>query len=205
MLIRKAVKLANEAPNSWVRVGRIRRIPGGLELFFSIHDGKRGRKFDGWNVRCQGVREFKITDIDGGGLALYPSSHPAARQYVAPRAELRWSRTCDEAKVLAALYVSHVELVDDWIDFNDYLLVGTPWNGSSHLPHFAPVSGTNFVCRGPEFLLRAYAKSLKAIGEQVKVTLRDRPKSKSIRPKVLHFGTSYVVADTFEAQREIES
>jgi hypothetical protein len=96
-----------------------------------------------------------------------------------------------------------VETVDDWIPFDDYLFVNTPWNGTSFCPDFAPVSGSNFICRGPDFLLRAYGKALEAIGEPVRLTLCGAPRSKSIRPKVLHFGTSYVVADEFVAQREL--
>jgi hypothetical protein len=90
---------------------------------------------------------------------------------------------------------------DDWIPFDRYLLMNTPWNGSDYLPHFAPVSGTKFVCRGPDFLIRIYAKALEAIGEQVQVTVRSNLKRKAIRPNVLHFGTSHVVAETFTAQQ----
>jgi hypothetical protein len=94
-----------------------------------------------------------------------------------------------------------VEAVDDWIPFDRYLPIKIPWNGTSILPYFAPVSGSKFVCRGPDFLVRAYAKALEAIGERIQLTLRGGPKPKSIRPKVLHFGSSFVVANAFTAQR----
>ncbi len=201
MQIQNAVKLINSIPDRWVRVDQLRRIPGGLEICFSIHKGKRGKKLDGWLVTCRGVHEATITDIDGGGLASYPSSHPAAQQYVARRAELRWPRTCDEEKVLGALYRAHMELVDDWIPFDRYLLVNAPWKGTSLLPDSAPASGSRFVCRGPDFLLRAYAKAIESIGERAQFNLRTSPKVKSISPKVLHFGESHVVADAISAQR----
>jgi hypothetical protein len=41
------------------------------------------------------------------------------------------------------------------------------------------------------------------MGERVQLTLRASTKSKSIRPKVLHFGESYVVANAFAANRLI--
>ena len=96
-------------------MAQFRRISGGFEVSFSIHQGKRGKKIEQWAIRCRGVHEAKISEMDGGGLGLYPSDHPAARQYVTRRAELRWPRTCDETKVLAALFRAHVETVDDWI------------------------------------------------------------------------------------------
>jgi hypothetical protein len=201
MLIQNAIKLVCSIPHSWVRVEQVRRVSGGLEVCFGIHEGKRGKKADAWIVTCRGVREIKITDLDGGGLAIYSSTHPAAQQYVARRAELLWPCACDEAQVTAALYRTHVETVDDWIPFDRYLLVNTPWNGAAFMPCFALASGSNFVCRGPDFLVRAYAKTLEAIGEQVQVILRGSRRSKSIQPKVLHFGASYVVANTFAAQR----
>jgi len=186
--------------DAWVRVEQLRRIPGGIEVVFGIHKGRRGKEVDVWSVTCRGVHETKITQLDGGGLNVYSGSHPAAHQYVARQAELRWPRTCDEAKVLAALSRAHVETVDDWIPFDSYLQINTPYNGSPWLPYFAPVSGSNFICRGPDFLVRAYAKALAAIGERVQVTLRGSRKSKPTPPKVLHFGTSFVVADAFVAR-----
>jgi hypothetical protein len=202
MQIQNAVKIVNSIPDSWVRVEHVRRISGGLEVCFTIHEGQRGKRTGGWKVTCRGVREAKITDIDGGGLRVYSATHPVARQYVARRAELRWPRTGDEAKVLLALYRAHTKASDDWIEFDRYLQIETPWTGTSFQPHFAPVSGSNFVCRGPDFLIHGYAKALEAIGERVQLTLRRGPKLKQKQPKVLHFGQSYVVADVFTAERE---
>lgn len=201
MLIQSAVKLIQSIPDGWVRVEQVRRMSGGLEVCFSVHQGQRGRWVNRWSVMCRRVHEAKITDMDGGGLSVYASTHPAARQYIARRAELRWPRTCDEAKVLLALYRAHTEAADDWIPFDRYLSIETPWTGTSFQPHFAPISGNNFVCRGPDFLVRTYAKALETIGERVHLTLRRVQKLKPTQPKVLHFGSSYVVADTFTAER----
>jgi hypothetical protein len=201
MLIQKVVKLINSISDGWTRVEHLRRIPGGLEVCFSIHKGKWGKRVDGWNVICRGVYEANISDLNGGGLAVYTHTHPAALQYIAPRAELFWARTCDETQVLAALYRAHLEAVDDWIPFDRYLTINMPWSGPSLSPHLIPVSGSSFVCKGPDFLVGAYAKALEAIGVRVRMTRRGRSRAKSIMPKVLHFGASHIVADTFVAQR----
>lgn len=201
MDIRRAVKSIHSISNAWVRLEHVRRVTDGLDLCFSIHKSRRGTAVDHWIIVCRGVHEPNITDFDGGGLAVYPASHPAARQYGAPRAELRWPRSSDDLKVVVALQRAHVKAVGDWIPFDRYLLINTPWNGTSVLPSFAPIAGRNFICRGPDFLLRAYAKALEAAGERVQFTLRGSPTSKPIRPQVLHFGASYIVANTLTAER----
>lgn len=201
MLIQTAIKSMHSISDGWVRVDKLRRKGGSLELCFSVHKGKRGEKVESWIVNCIGVHEANITDFDGGGLAVYPSSHPAARQYFAPRAEIRWHTTCNEASVLAALYLAHLETVDYWIPFDRYLPINAGWHGTSALPCFAPVSGSKVVCRGPDFLIRAYAKALESVGERAKLTIRNSPRLNSIRQKVLHFGESYVVANSFDAKR----
>jgi len=201
MLIQNAVKIVQSVPDSWARVVQVRRMPGSLEICFSVHKGKRGKRVDQWNITCRGVHEAMITDWDLGGLSLYPSTHPAARQYVARWAEMRWPRPCDEAQAFLALRRAHTKAADDWIPFDRYLRIETPWTATSFQPFFAPISGSDFVCRGPDFLIRAYAKALEAIGERVKIISRRAPKSEPKRPKVLHFGESYVVANTFAAER----
>jgi hypothetical protein len=113
MLIKEAIKLICSIPDSWVRVEQVRRVSGGLDLSLSIHKGRRGKKTDHWIVSCRGIREAQITDFDGGGLEVYSQSHPAARQYVARKAELRWPHGSDENQVLAALQRAHVEAVQD--------------------------------------------------------------------------------------------
>jgi hypothetical protein len=201
MLIQSAVKLIQSIPDGWVRVEQVRRMSGGLEVCFSVHKGQRGRRVDRWSVVCRRVHEAKITEMDGGGLSVYAGTHPAARQYVARRAELRWPRSCNEAQAYLALHLAHMRAVDDWIPLDSYLPIERYWNGTSFQPFFTPVSGNNFVCRGPEFLLRIYAKALEAIGESVQLTVRRVPKLKPTQPKVLHFGGSYIVADSFTAER----
>jgi hypothetical protein len=203
MIIQKMVKAVQSTPDTWVRVLQVRRTPSSMEIYFAVHKGRRGKRIDEWRVTCQGVHEAEITDFDGGGLRFYSAGHPAARQYIERGAELRWSRTCDEARTFLALHRAHMRAAYGWIPFERYLQIETPWTGTSFQPHFAPVSGSHYVCRGPEFLLRTYAKALKSIGEEAKLILHRPAKSERVRPRVLHFGASYVVANIFTAQRAV--
>ena len=121
MLTEVVIKRIHSGANSWVRVEQVGKIRGGLELSLGVHDGRRGKKLACWCVSCSGLYETQITDFDGGGLRLYTSDHPAAKQYVARRVELRWDRNCNQAAVLATLYQAHIDVVDDWIPFERYL------------------------------------------------------------------------------------
>ena len=208
MLVPNALKMIDAVPDRWVRVSEVRKVAGGVELIFTIHKGRRGKRIAEWSVNCRGVHETQITDFDGGGLRLYSTTHPAARQYAVRWAVLRWPMTCDKAQVVFALHRAHARAVAGWIPFDRYLEIDAPWTqskasgtGTPFQPFFAPTSGRNFVCRGPDFLVRAYANALRELGERVQLTFRRAPKAKPIHPKVLHFGGSYVVANTFSAEQ----
>lgn len=188
MRIEKAIELIVGSADSWVRLEEVRKVSRGLVLSFGIHKGRRGKRVDAWRITCSEVHEANITALDGGGLALYSSTHPAARECVAPRAEVRWSGTSDEAVLIGTLYKAHTEAVDDWIPFDWYSGIQA-------------VSKDKFVCRGPDFLMRAYAKALGSIGKQPQVILRR--KRTTVRPRVLHFGDSYIVANTFIAELQV--
>jgi hypothetical protein len=186
MHIKHAIALIDHLEDRWVRLEEVRRIPQGLILSFGIHKGQRGKLVDAWNIRCARVHDAKITAWDGGGLALYSSRHPAARQFSGRQAEVRWSGTSGESALIGAFYEEHTRAADDWIPFDSYSSIQNPSKG-------------NFSCKGPEFLMRAYAKALRAIGKEPRIILKK--KSNAVSPKVLHFGDSYVIADSFTAER----
>src|SRR6266704_1055939 len=196
MLVENAIKRILSVPHSWVGVEQVSNIQGGLELCFGIHRGRRGKRLATWSLRCLRVHAAEITDFDGGGLALYASDHPAAKQYAARWGELRWPRHSNQNTVLATLYRAHVGLVDDWIPFERNVLPNMPYKRE-----FQPRSGKEFACRGPNFLIRAYAKALRMSGESVRVFPLKVGRRRSGRPRVLQFGTSYVVAEAFTAER----
>jgi hypothetical protein len=61
-----------------------------------------------------------------------------------------------------------------------------------------------FVCRGPDFLLRVYAKALAAVASGVRLRVYGKTMKGRTKPQVLHFGGSYIVADKFSAERNIQ-
>jgi hypothetical protein len=177
-------------PKGWVRLEQVRKERGRLELRFGIHEENRGkRKIGSWRIVCSGVREAHIADFDGGGLALYPTVHPAARQYTARQAELRWAASNNKPTALGALYKAHTEAVNDWIPFDRCVSMKS-------------ISDKKCVCRGPDFLVLAYAKALRTLGEKPYLTLRGSRKSKQSSLRVLHFGDSFVVAAVFQLSSE---
>jgi hypothetical protein len=190
MRIEEAIKSIESLPDAWMRHEEVRRVSKGLDLLFGVYGGQRGRQLEAFRISCIGVHEAKITAMDGGGIAIYPSTHPAARGAVARQSEIRWSGADDDAVLMGALYRAHTDAVDDWIPFDRYSTI-------------KKISDDRFSLRGPDFLMRAYAKALRATGEKPRVIL-GRGNRKTARPKVLHFGDSYVVADAFVAERYTE-
>jgi len=190
MRIQKLIDRVNSGPRCWVRVQALKNIPGGLEIFLSCHKGRHGRRLESWRIECHGVLEFAIADLDGGGLAIYSGTHPAARQYAAPHALLRCTNGVEnQLEALGALYRAHTDAVDDWVPFDRYLKIDDLF----HKP---------FDCRGPDFLLRTYAQSLRHLGCQVQYRPVKRIGTKA-RPKLLHFGESMVVANRFTFTEQV--
>jgi hypothetical protein len=197
MRIEKAIKSIHAVPKRWVRVAQVRYMPNRLELFLTIHEERPGRpKVDAWTIFCVGVRETHVTDFDGGGLALHKSTHPAGRQYTARRAVLRWDSRGDTVTMLGALYRAHVDIADDWIAFDRYAF--GPWTRPA-------LTKNKLVLRGPDFLMRAYAKALHANGESPRLRIQPRRKRKPGALRTLHFGGSFVVAAQFTAEHSSQA
>lgn len=197
MLLENAIKRILAVPDGWVRVEQVRNIPGGLELCLGIHRGKRGKTVAAWAVKCLRVHEVKITEFDGGGIALHGPDHPAAKQYATRWTELRWPRESNLAAVFTTLYGAHIEATDDWVPFERYVFPNMPYTRG-----FESRSAKEYACRGPDFLIRAYAQALRTKGETVRVIRLNTGGKRRGRPKVLHFGTSYVVAEGFAAEHQ---
>jgi hypothetical protein len=106
----------------WVRLEEIQRTSKGFTLLFGVYKGQRGRHVGAWRIECSRVHEARITDWDGGGITVYGSKHPAALQFAARQAEVRWTGRTDEDEpsTMAAVYRAHMGTVDDWIDFDIY-------------------------------------------------------------------------------------
>jgi len=179
------IRAIQSRPNAWLHVETIQKVRTGVVLSLALREGKGGRWIGGWDVSCRGVREISVSDLDGGGIRLYRSSHPAARQYATRTASLLCRTDGKGSAILGALAAAHVATADDWIPVDRYL----PMEAARK---------ANFVVRAPDFLVRAYARALGKLGVIARVRTVGRQR-RSPAPSVLHLGNSFVVADRFEA------
>ena len=188
MSTRLAAFIAQLPNASWVRVESVSRKPGVLEISFIVARKRRGRVVDRQRVRCRGVRESLIPDRDGGGIRLYPADHPVARQYWSSPAMLRWRPLSHRGAALSALRAAHAGVVGDWFPFARY---------TGRVAQNATV----VLWKGPGFLMRSYARALQSIGLKAQL-VPSRGHRVRGRPRCLHFGDSFVVADRFEVGSE---
>jgi hypothetical protein len=122
-----------------------------------------------------------VSDLDGGGIRLYASSHPVAKQYSAPIATLQWKPNGRGAEALGTLLTAHTRLLDDWVPFERYT---SPRR----------IEASLVIWRGPDFVMRAYARALRGMGLHTKIVLK-QARRRASRLKCLHFGSSYVVGN----------
>jgi hypothetical protein len=181
--IGRAISSMLAPPGGWVRVDAVGRELGGIVISFGVYAGKRGRRLLSQDIRCRGVLETHICDLDGGGIGLYSSGHPAARQYADQPALLRCVLGDRAAAGLGAMLSAHLRLADDWIPFDRYVRE----------------TKDPLVVRGPAFVVRGYATAPRRLGLAPKVSAAGRARRHVLRCRVLHFGNSFVVARGFEA------
>jgi len=183
-------------PQSWVQLrGATWSSNRQVMLDFVVRAHRRGSVVGRWSVRAVGVKEFQLSDVDGGGLSLTGGQHPVLRQYVDPTATLHLKASVTEVPaVLAALWAEHVALVADWIAPERYL--GTPEQLKTRL-----LRHRGIVCRGPAFLVRRYARVLVQHGVASSVSASRSRVSRSAPLRLLHFGHSFVVATSFTSGR----
>ena len=175
--------------DSWVELSCVRPLGRAIELEFGVKAGRGGRLAGKWRVNCSTVREWRVSDASGGGIRLYPPTHPAARQYARVWTQLSFAPGGRLLELLGAVVEAHVDAVDDWIPSDRYV-------------SFARPRKRTVVWRGPDFLMRAYAQAIRRLGVAVHLV---RPPRAGFGPspcKVLHFGNSFVVAAEFTATRE---
>jgi len=187
MSLTGVVSTTNSTPDGWLEVDRVVQAAGGLDVALVLRKGKKGRTLATWDVCCRGVREFEFSDLTGGGIRLYSSDHPAAKQYTATATRLSCRTSQAGAQAWLALVAAHREAVDDWVPLDRYLPATPPTNGT-------------IAVRAPLFLARAYARALRSMGLNVRLVHSKHPPKRGTSPKVLHLGNSFVVADAFEVR-----
>jgi hypothetical protein len=184
--LKKLLDVMERVPDGWVRLGLA--LPDGkaLVLLFNVSRGKAGPIIQRCRVRCEGVHEYHLEALDGGGVRFYGSEHPLARQYSAPRARLRCGPVARGADVFAAVVGAHSRIFGDWVSPDRYL------GNLADLPKRVTAEG--LTVSGPDFVVRGYSRALRALG--VTVGVRSFPRRRQpARIKVLHFSQSFVVAE----------
>ena len=182
----------------WVRLLRATPCGRELTLHFAALPSRRHRRGAEHVVICRGVLEWRVTDLDAGGVRLYGWNHPAALQYVSPACRLALSAPAPQVTgLLGALAEAHARLVDDWIPVDRYL-------GSFDQLARRLRRGGRVVVKVPRFLGRVYEKAAQARGGAGLVSEAVGRLSGS-RPRVLHFSNSYVVAAQFQVEHTKEA
>src|SRR2546426_749441 len=75
-----------------------------------------------WLVSCQHVRQFSLTDFDGGGLNLWKRNHPLLSLFSSPKASLKVKIGDRSGAECAGLMLeAHRQAVDDWIAFDRFV------------------------------------------------------------------------------------
>ncbi len=185
--------------DGWVRVDQASVDRQNLRLVFALARSKSGPVVSRYLVLVEGAREVSLSDFNGGGLRLYPSSHPAAKQYVDVKERLKVRGVGDSPhSIIGALLDAHMRAVDDWIPFDRYL-------GPTDLLLKRLASTRSCQFSVPRFLCRVYASVLKDKDVPVRILSGPGTRTSSTRPRVLHFGESYVVADGFSSQKVKEA
>lgn len=187
--------------HNWFRVVTTRWGAGDLVLEAILRDGSGSET--GWEVRCQGVLEYTISDVEGGGLNhLADPEHPALRRFLDPQASLFFRGIAvDTPATIGDLWLGHRNLCDDWISFDRIV------RRDVQLDELLS-AGYGQLAEGPRFLLDVYADVLRRHGVRSSLT-EDRPfRSWTGKHFVevnhaegLHFGDSVIIAESLSALR----
>ena len=92
----------------WVAVRSVAADRRNLHLRLELFPPSRVRHPDVWLVSCLRVREFSLSDFDGGGLNWWRHDHPLLAQYTSPKASLHVRVSpADQELALGVLFRPH--------------------------------------------------------------------------------------------------
>jgi hypothetical protein len=184
--------LLDAKDRGWVRMVTTTWHRSTMVLDLAVDSRRNGSTREAWRVRCKEVREYKFTDANGGGLAVYDETHPVVRQHVEDVVALRVrGKARQVGRAVGDLLRVHGEMVDDWIAFDRYL-----GNTLSLFEKLA--TGQDVLAEGPKFLLEAYAEALRAVGLKARLVHQKKARPGAV---ALHLGDSFIVARSILAER----
>lgn len=184
----------------WVSVRSVSAERRDLHLRLELWSQPSERPTELWTISCFGVREFSLSDFDGGGLNWWDRDHPLLLQFTSPKASLRVALSGSTIEMITGILASaHRAIVDDWIPFERFA------RASLFRSEVNPAT-----IAGPEFLLAGYAARL--ADAQVAATLKRHKRKlywygrgwseRRYDVSLLHFGESFVAAERFAAHAE---
>ena len=185
----------------WLRVTSISHERRDLLLRFELFPAPTDETPPAWLVSCRQVREFSFTDLDGGGLNLWTRNHPLLSQFSSRKASLKIPiGRGTRAECMGTLLQSHRQAVDDWIEFERFVPARISLRTGAR-----PIA-----IAGPEFLLAGYQRGLEQAGFRPVLKNHRRAlywsgfgwSERRHAVSLLHFGNSFVVAESFSAEPE---
>ncbi len=194
------VKMARS--EHWLTVTSVSYERRDLTLRFELFPVPSDGTPPAWIVTCRSVRQVSLTEFNGGGLNFWKTNHPLLSQSSSPKASLKVTiggRTRAECRGL--MLEAHEQSVNGWIDFERFV-PGAASVGAA--------GGDSFVISGPAFLLEIYRRRLKGAGfaatrkkhRRALYWSGSRWSERRLTVSLLHFGSSFVVAESFAAMPE---
>lgn len=186
----------------WLQVASVVAERRSLTIRFAVWPPPDdGKTIPTWVVSCNQVRDFSLTDFNGGGLNFWDDDHPLLQQFRSPKASLSIAvGKRPQAECAGVLLRAHHRLVGDWIEFERFMRRRPVWERAER----------PFALTGPEFLLRGYYQELVGSGFRARLKKHKRALywsgvgwgEQKYRVAGLHFGNSYIVAESFSATPE---
>jgi hypothetical protein len=187
----------------WIRVTDATWTETDVDLRLSVRRDSDEEPSAYLRVHCGQVRDFLMSDVNGGGLNFHEGDHIALRLLSEETADLYFNGTAkDPYSILGRLYEEHRNVCDDWKPFDAY--INRHWPSSELL-----AGGYGLLASGPKFLLECYSVILLKAGLNPRIANCMPAKywngsnwiDQSAPLKLLQFGESYVIAETFEAEK----
>ena len=143
--------------DSFVRLDSVQFRDRDATLDVSVMDYGGVEVWARWKIRARALREVSIGQ-SGGDLSLLQRNHVLIRQHTDSRKDLYFRGVPKSALgTVGRLWVTHREVVSDWIPFQRYL------NSGVDLETLLAV-GYGMIADGPSFLIDAYARVLSDAG-----------------------------------------
>lgn len=202
-LLAELKSIDDDEVNDWLNLSSATWMADDLNLTFIVKGLSENAIVSKWLVKCIDVISYSISDAYGGGLNYHEDDHPAIAQFTDPQVMLHFNGRAKSApRLIIDLWDVHRKVADDWISFETYI------NNGSKLSELIS-GGYGLLANGPKFLINEYETVLKNHSIRSSRT-KEVPHKRWVETKfepiikpvsMIHFGESFIVAKTFEAEK----